>query len=263
MLVTSTEKDYQAIIDYIGKDYTQCLYLYLNLKKYGYSNPNVSVYVDWINNEINAVFLKYFECLHCFSNTPSYTSDLFVEIIKKIQPKTFFLPYDYGRCLLDTFSICKDYDIMDVYRNYDVEIEDDGSVQKAAISDVEAIAEFMIKDSNFSKLYTYEELLQQNMQRIKDGYSRIYIIKNNTGNVISCVSTNAEVAGIAVVGNFETDIKYRGKGLGSKLIKYLYHALAVEGFEAYCFIEAPESRHIHEKMGSKIVDKIIKFYPKE
>lgn len=264
MFVISTEKDYQSIIDYIGNDYTQCLYLYLNIKKYGYSNPNVKIYINRLESDINAVFLKYYDCLHCFSHSPSYTSNMLIDTIKKINPKTFFLPYALGQGVLSYFSDAKNYDIMDVYKNCSVDVVDNGyKVFLATKDDVEALASFMMRDTNYSKIYTFDELLIQNRQRIEDGFSRTYIIRNEFGNVISSASTNAEIDKIAVIGNIETDVAYRGKGLGKQIISHLFHSLANEGITSYSFIEAPESRHIHEKMGSIKVDKIIKFYPKE
>ena len=43
-----SENDLDILLEYIGKEYREAIYLYLDAIKYGISNPNVS---SWIQTE--------------------------------------------------------------------------------------------------------------------------------------------------------------------------------------------------------------------
>lgn len=43
-MILCNEKNKKEIIDYIGQDYGKCLYLYIDLLKYGLSNKNINMW---------------------------------------------------------------------------------------------------------------------------------------------------------------------------------------------------------------------------
>ena len=46
MITRCSKKDEAKILSYIGKDYPSCLYLYLDLKNYGFNSEIVDIYVQ-------------------------------------------------------------------------------------------------------------------------------------------------------------------------------------------------------------------------
>ena len=54
------KKDIPEILAYFEKNLKNCLYSYIDLKKFGIENPNLTVYVDK-SNEIHCTALKYYE----------------------------------------------------------------------------------------------------------------------------------------------------------------------------------------------------------
>lgn len=52
MIVKCQKNDEQIIESYIGKEYYKCLYLYMNLQRYGIGSQVIDVYMDKRENEI-------------------------------------------------------------------------------------------------------------------------------------------------------------------------------------------------------------------
>ena len=50
-----SENDLDILLEYIGKEYREAIYLYLDAIKYGISNPNVS---SWIQTENEVIFKR-------------------------------------------------------------------------------------------------------------------------------------------------------------------------------------------------------------
>ena len=59
MIVRCGRKDENRILNYIGTDYPFCLYLFLNLKKYGLDSARMEVYLPQEGEAITAVLLPY------------------------------------------------------------------------------------------------------------------------------------------------------------------------------------------------------------
>ena len=60
MLRKCGKEDEERILFYIGEDYPSCLYLYLNLKKYGFDSGITELFVQQENGMITAVLLQYY-----------------------------------------------------------------------------------------------------------------------------------------------------------------------------------------------------------
>ena len=51
MIVTCNNEDITSVFDYIGEDYGKCLYIYIDLKKYGIDDENFNVWIQYNENE--------------------------------------------------------------------------------------------------------------------------------------------------------------------------------------------------------------------
>ena len=47
--------DITDVFNYIDKDYGKCLYMYIDLKKYGLENENLNVWIQYDNQNICGV----------------------------------------------------------------------------------------------------------------------------------------------------------------------------------------------------------------
>ena len=75
MITRCSKKDEAKILSYIGKDYPSCLYLYLDLKNYGFNSEIVDIYVQYEDDVITSVLLNYYSCLHVFSRENSFDAE--------------------------------------------------------------------------------------------------------------------------------------------------------------------------------------------
>lgn len=82
MIVKCQKNDEQIIESYIGKEYYKCLYLYMNLQRYGIGSQVIDVYMDKRENEIKAVYLFYFSCVHVYSKDNDFSVLELKELIK-------------------------------------------------------------------------------------------------------------------------------------------------------------------------------------
>ena len=65
-MLKTYNQNIERLIEYIGNNYDECLYLYLNIIKYGFSNPNIKVWIEEENDSISCIVLKYYTGMHVF-----------------------------------------------------------------------------------------------------------------------------------------------------------------------------------------------------
>lgn len=246
--------DEQVIENYIGKNYYKCLYLYLDLKKYKFSNPNVKIWIQKNDNNITSIILMYYSGMHVFSKNHDYDIEELKKLIEDRNPTMI---------CGEKKTICDIYNILNV-RNYYIEtgwvrkllniknVSRD-NVELAKEEDFYQIAKLLYEDEDLGCSYKLEELKDQMIERNKEGYVRNYIIKDkNTKNVISHAGTGAENDKIAMLSYVITDINYRGKGYAQKLCSAVCEDLIKEGKEVFLINYSTESTALYEKIGFKI-----------
>lgn len=255
----STDK----ILDYIGEQYNECLYLYLNCKKYGISNPNIKIWVQTNDNsEYTAVVLKYYTGMHIFSKHKDIKYDeinnlirtekptiICAEstIIKKLESKlnNYYSEYGWIRELTT---------IDEEYGNYDVCTD----LSKEELEKVVSL----IMDDEMGNSHTFESLYQQLDERKAEGYGRNYIISEEE-RLISHASTGAESDKVAVLTYIITDPEYRGKGYAEKVTGRMCYDLIKEG-KRICLINyTEESTRLYDKLGFKTSAKVGKLVLKK
>ena len=114
--------DVKKMIKYIGKNYKAIPYLYVNLKQYGIGTNDVTPWIDYKNDgQINGVYLKYYDCVHFFTNEANaYSAEEFVDFVNNCSHKVLMLQADFGNRIDCYFS--------DYYseRNYVIDMDNVG-----------------------------------------------------------------------------------------------------------------------------------------
>ena len=68
MISRCTEADEKEILDFIGDDYCRCLYLYLDMVRYGFNTPFVSMWrQNGADGSLAAVWLRYHSGMHVYA----------------------------------------------------------------------------------------------------------------------------------------------------------------------------------------------------
>ena len=256
MINRCLEEDRPSIISYIGADYARCLYLYLDLEKYGFDSGDVDVYVQKTEDRISAVLLKYYSCLHIYSKDDSFDAEELAAFISQDAPKLIYCTestadriYEH---LLPEMKQRASKSTGWVARIEKTDRKPKGIAVPAEVEDFSQIVSLILGDEDIGRSYKKDELARQLMERNKQGYARNYVIKQD-GLVVAHACTNAELGNIAVVAELLVRSEYRRRGLASEIWRHICGTLLDEGKEVYSFYYSQESRSLHKKIGFKEV----------
>lgn len=252
MIKKCVRADERLVISYIGTNYPSCLYLYLNLLKYGVESESIDVYLQIADHNIKAVLLKYYTCLHVYSRDNTFDIN---ELVK------FFGENDY------TMLYCKAETATRVYSGLPQELKEKATItngwvaqikqldcepRRLAIAaekkDFEQIVNLIYEDEDIGRSYRFDELAKQLEERNRQGYARNLVIKQED-KVIAHACTNAEFNEIAVVAELLVRKEYRRKGFASEIWREICSQLLSEGKEVFSFYFSEESRALHKKIG--------------
>ena len=91
MIVECNNEDITSVFDYIGEDYGKCLYIYIDLKKYGIDDENFNVWIQYNETEdICAIISAYYGGIQIYSKEEDFLVDEIVDFIKQKDPNVFF-----------------------------------------------------------------------------------------------------------------------------------------------------------------------------
>jgi|LSQX01.1.fsa_nt_gb GNAT superfamily N-acetyltransferase len=264
-MITKLEPGVESeLLDFIGDDYRDCLYLYANLAKYGLENPNMSMWRMEINKSLVAIAQRYYSCMHIFCKNSDWDVDEIIDLIKLEKPRVILATQDVTATLykilyedyhmhtmnLFYFPINTDF-FSEKYSNlYNDQIEE------AKMDDIDEITDFLMEDKTNKEVYERNTLYNQLRERFIDGYSRYFVIKVN-GKIIATTSTKAEHPRFAVRGGLIVHENYRGKNIGKFITYALIKLLQQEGKASYSFIsdENIKSLRMIEGIGYKLLGK--------
>lgn len=242
-------KDVNEVEKYIGNEYYKCLYLYLDLKKYGMDKTFVKTWIQKKNDDITSVILMYYNGMHIFSL--NYDYDL-KELSIFINNKKPTMICGEKRTIEDI------YQFLDI-NNYNIEtgfvrklnnlkLNDRTEVKNADEADFRKIAKLLYEDEDLGSSYELDALTEQLLDRNKQGYARNYVIRDSN-NVIAHAGTGAENEKVAMLGYVITDPLYRGKGLAKKVCTAVCEDLRKENKDVFLINYSTESTALYDKLG--------------
>lgn len=244
---------YDEIINYIGNDYNRCLYLYLDLEKYGLENKNVKVWVQRdVCSNISAVILQYYTGMHIFSKDYNYNTKELCYLINESNPSIICAE---KKIIQDIFYEIKndEYEIefgwirkLKKLHNYGRD-----GVILATKEDFKKIAKLLYQDDDIGSSYNLDNLQKQMYERNKEGFVRNYVIKD--GNEVIChAGTGAENKKVALLNYVITAPNYRKKGLAKKICSALCEDLIKSNKDVYLVNYSKESTDLYDKIGFEI-----------
>ena len=212
-----SENDLDILLEYIGKEYREAIYLYLDAIKYGISNPNVSSWIQTENEVITSIILMYHTGMHIYSKEKVFDASELVELILNQNPSIICAQEKIIEMISRNLKEYK-LEIGNVAQCvYNEKYNSIYSIRLATPEDYTRMAKMLISDPDIGASYSLDEMIKQIEERIKDGYSRSYCMFD--GEVlIAQASTGAEESGVATIAYVMTEPNYRGKGLGKKYL---------------------------------------------
>ena len=266
MLVKRTNQDIQPVLDYIGEDYVQCFYLYMDVIECGAEEEGLGLWTSEENGQISCVYYRYYDCLHLYGREGCVLEDA-QKLLEEIQPNVIICP-KYILEQLEEILNLDDYIYESnhiITANKEMEGGLDVDIKEATDADVEEIADLMLKADIFSEVYEREALIESLRRRLEEGFGRLFIIRDETGRMIATNATNGETDKIAVVGGLVTDPEMRGRGLGRAITASTWNLVRNEGKRglAYLIEDNIKTIRLHEKMGYDFIGYSAKLVKKE
>lgn len=251
-MIKLTEERLSDVLKYMEDDLANCLYLYGDIVRYGLNDPNMTVWFSEKDGAINAVVMKYFSGSHVYSKHLDYDLEEVLEklleihvdrissqreIIEALQPRmSEEFDVEYG-CV---FKLTK-------YR----EMKSPVVIEKAEVSDANAIAELLMTHEAYSCSYKQEDLAEQLADRIANGIGRSYIIRDGE-RIVAHDGVSLETDKYAVEGLALVHDDFRNTLYGSFLDSYMINDLGKEGKELYCMILEGRRLDAFVKLGNTI-----------
>lgn len=248
MISRCTDADKERIYQYIGNDYACCLYLYMDLVKYGPDSDFTKTWIQEENGSITCIMLSYHTAMHIFARGAFDTNEV-VDLVLEVKPS----------------QICAYKPVIEALKSplsefgYEAELgyvgkleyqghDDQGNISKATLEDVDEIAQLIYDDAGIGNAYSLEDLKTQMRERLTQGFVRSYVIKQD-GHVAAHLGTGAEVGNVSIVSYVITDERYRGRGFASTLYQTACRDLQQEGKEVYAVYYVENSIRLHHKVG--------------
>lgn len=243
MIRHAFSREFVYLRDTISNSIYNNVYLYIDTCTYGFSDDNIQTFVS-INSDknIDAIIYEYYNSIqlleinHLNENQISEIASFIIEhryrrisgnseFIKRLH---FFLMgvYDLTNGILMKYA--------DAPHEYDKAF----LPYFAAADDFDEIAKLICNDPHLGKSYNESSLKEQLLKRyLEDGCENICI--KCDGMIVSHFATYAITKNLAVLSGMVTHPLYRGRGMGSVLVKDLSMHLVKKGRTPllYCYEE--------------------------
>lgn len=253
--------DIPKLLKYLEQDLKNCLYSYIDLKKFGIDNPNLTVYFDAKQNlseagshndnpnGIQCTALKYYEGLQLFDAEGKMDAEETAELIRKLHSHIVSSTVDVIErlypLLKDSYEMEQGY-VTEMLSMPMSEISEE--VRPARKEEYDEIARLICSDEGVGGHYTPNELKEQLLTRLEENFGRNYILKRN-GEIIHHAATYAELDNLAVISGVITREDFRGKGVGTLAVRKLCHDLLEEGKKPFLFYYTKQAEMFYKKIG--------------
>lgn len=248
------ESDIAEILEYLKKNLADCIYMYIDIKKYGLENPNMKVWIerDVKNNQLLAVVMKYYNNIQLYAEGDTWDREWLTQLLEQENASMISgkedmiqaLALPLGEKYNSSFGMV--YQIEE-YREFD-EIE---SIENATKEDMVEIAGLIYSDEFFHANYQVKVLEEQLRERFLTGMGRNIIIKQDE-KIVAHIATYAEFENIAVTSGLIVHPDYRKSSLGFLIESFMVNELLKEDKLVYTFVLEPQRVALLNAIGAKI-----------
>lgn len=229
-----TGSDMNAILRYLQEHMSDCIYLYIDLQKYGTENPDVQFWCSWKGESPNTVLMKYYDSFQIFSAYEKWDIEETIKLLKEHPVTTISgkanMIEELSALLPEYISA---YGVIVDEKDYR-EFEQFRSIREARPENAMEIARLMCTDKGFGSNYKVEILAQQLADRIREKVGRSYIMQED-GKIVAHTAIFAENEEIAIESGLVADTAYKSKFYGMIIHEYIKKQLAEEGKKLYAF----------------------------
>lgn len=198
----------------------KCLYLTLDLEKYGLNNKNVHFYIEEDKNQMNMVLMKYYDTIHIFSENGTFDKIKLVDFIKKLNPIAICAEKKVIKSIEKYFPKNEvEYGVIINDNNYTY-FKQFEKVERAKVSDSKEIATLMFSTEEFSKNNTLSTLEEQLQERIQNNIGESYVIREDN-IIVAHTAIYAQNKKIAIESGLVVHEDYKKKFYGMIIHEYM------------------------------------------
>ena len=249
-MITCDNNHQDDVLRYIGEDYPQCLYLYLDIIQYGCSSDITRTWIQYNDGKISAVALAYHTALHLFSRNNDFEPHEIIDLVKEINPTIIISSAETIKILeplLTERGFLSEFGHVGEWNGSTTLIEE-SDVVEAEARDIPEIARMLYEDEDIGASYVYEDLLKQMKERLDQGFVRSYVIRKE-GKPVAHVGTGAETKDVCTIAYTITSSNYRGQGMARRLYTQACGILKKEGKRIFSVYYPESARIFHHKVG--------------
>ena len=258
MLIECNEENIEQAFDYIGNDYEKCLYLYIDLRKYGLDNENFKVWIQYDGDRICGLVSEYYNGIQIYSKSYDFIVDEMIDFIKQRNPTVISGMKDSMYQIKDAFLEYSETSGV-VAKLTELKYPPDVNAYSAPIDEMEEIVKLVVQEENLGKHTGFELLYQQYCDRKRDNFGRNVISRDENNEIICHAATYAELPELAVVSGVITALPYRGKGYSKVTLAALCDELLSEGKVVFSYFHIPPAVKMHYGVGFIKVGDWVKF----
>lgn len=244
MLQSAKTADLPRILPYLKAGVEDCIYMYIDIAKYGLENANMKVWFQPDESgEPLLVIMKYYNGMSIYSHRREFDTEATAELIRACRPGRVTGPKEMIAQLQPRLQAeySVEYGYVVRYDERFPHYESTAEIRRAAnAEELTLAAEIVAADESVGAGWSVAELAAQYKDRQESGFGRSCLLFED-GRPAAVYSTYAEFEDLAVMGGLCVIPEKRGRGYGGAIESYLYRSLAGEGFRVYSFA-AEESR---------------------
>lgn len=242
----------ELVFNLIGDQFGKSLYLYLDLKRYGFDNQKIKTWISKTGDDTNALILKYYSGMHIFSPNNKLDIGDICTLIEEEKPTI----------ICAEAKIIKKLEKIDRFGEYDSEYgwvrclnsinrsDESGIIKDPGKEEFKQLTELLLSDSDIGGSYTFDSMYSQILERNRDKYGRDYILKDDD-RVIAHAGTGAEDDKLGILNYVITDPNYRKRGIAMKLCTSVCYDLIKEGKTVYLINYSEASTALYDRLGFK------------
>lgn len=248
MILPVSREEQSEVLRYIGAERGKCLYMYMDICKFGIGTPEISVWMQKRSGEIVSLMMQYHNGFHIYSRNDNCIVDEIVDLISTQTPTMICGTKKIIECLaarLPEYAV----EYGEVSRlEADVANGSNDDVRLARDVDFGQVGRMLKDDDDYGAAFTCEELENQFRSRQETGLSRSYVLRKND-DVLAHVATGAESCDTATISGVIVNRMYRRKGFALKVLSAICSDLQKEGKAVYSIYYVPQSASLHRKVG--------------
>ncbi len=249
MFKLAGEEQAPKLLAYFEQDLKNCLYGYIDLKKYGIHNPHLHIYYTTREGRLTAVATEYYKGIQLFSYGEEMDVEETLELIDRLQTPMINAKQELIELLAPHLE--KDFEKELGYIAWMKKLKpgaDFRLVEEAGEASCLEIARLVCTDEGLGGHYMPEEFSAQLIDRQREGFGRNYVIRRD-GEIVSHAGTYAEIENLAIVSGVITREDCRGLGMGYQVVSKLCCDLLTEGKRPCVFYFKKEAAGLYAKVG--------------